>query len=41
MKQPGKALCSLFLSVVLQVDPSQNLAKYKKLQCLLIQLINQ
>ena len=38
--KPGKALCNLFLFAILRVDPAQNLAKYKRWLCVLIQLTN-
>ena len=38
--KPGKVLWCMFLLAVLGVDPVQNLAKYKKCLCVLIQLNN-
>ena len=36
--KPGKVLCCTFFLAILGVDPAQNLAKYKRWLCVLIQL---
>jgi len=38
--KPGKILCCVFLFVILEVDPAQNLAKYKRCLCVLLQVTN-
>ena len=39
--KPGKGLCYIFLLDILVVDPAQNLVKYKRWLCVLIQPLNQ
>ena len=38
--KPGKVLCCMFLLAIVGVDPVQNLTKYKRWLCVLIQLTN-
>ena len=39
-QEPGKVLCCMFSLAILGVDPAQNLAKYKRWLCVLIQITN-
>ena len=40
VRKPSKVLCCMFVLAILEADPPQNLAKYKRCLCVLIQLTN-
>ena len=40
IRKPGKVPCCMFLLAILQVDPAQNLTKYKRWLRVFIQVTN-